>query len=295
MPLLLLAALLLSPIKTPVPPPTTPPSSQAGLPGPPPPGWPDPLPPHVKLDVLQQPDWTDFNIYPQAAQALDQQGNVRAEILIGRDGVPRLCRIAISSGYAELDEGTCQLLMQMRFAPPRDGSGRPVETLFRRTFRWMLNDQSAFAPARMTARLTLSHGAVTDCAIDREGAVPEHWAKIACGIFKSDADYYLHDRNGRTARATILVDLRPDGAAPAAAVTASGRLVATRQTLFDVDSEGDPKNCRTGRDEGFGPNVPTDHQTPCGFFLIGSWFESADPQTVRHGSFEVRVYVEEAK
>jgi TonB family protein len=295
LPLLLLAALLLSPIATPVPPPRKPPPARAGLPAPPPPGWPDPLPPRVKLDVQQQPDWTDFSIYPQAAQALDQEGRVRADIIVGRDGVPRLCRIAISSGYDALDQGTCQLVMEMRFAPPHDDEGRAVEAPFHRIFKWLLNDQTPFAPARMTARLTLSHGAVTNCGIDQEGPAPEHWAKTACWVFRSNAAYYLHDRSERATRATILVDLLPDGAPPVAAATAPGRLVATRQTAFDVDSDGDPKDCRTGRDEGFGPTVPTDHQNPCGFFLVGSWFDSADPQTVRHGIFEVRVYLEDGK
>jgi protein TonB len=66
---------------------------------------------------VSQPDWSDWHVYPPAALALNQQGRVTVETLVGSDGVPLACRVTRSSGYAELDTGTCNLTNLLRFAP----------------------------------------------------------------------------------------------------------------------------------------------------------------------------------
>src|SRR6185369_3380519 len=78
------------------------------------------LPPQLPLVVIRSPNWQDRRIYPRAALRYNQQGIVGVEVLIDASGVPSGCRIALSSGYVELDDGTCDLWLMVRFQPPHN-------------------------------------------------------------------------------------------------------------------------------------------------------------------------------
>src|SRR4051794_27116360 len=126
--------------------------------------WPNLLP-HVRVRILSQPNWSDYNVYPPAARELEQEGVVVPEVLIGLDGSPLACRIVQSSRHAELDNGTCELMLQMRFAPPRDESGRNVQTSYSARLILGLSDPTPFGPAKVIVRLTMDHGNITGCAL----------------------------------------------------------------------------------------------------------------------------------
>jgi TonB family protein len=66
--------------------------------------------------------------YTPHALRHEQEGRVTVQLLIGRDGVPRDCRILMSSGHAPLDRNTCETLSLARFAPPLNAQGENVET-----------------------------------------------------------------------------------------------------------------------------------------------------------------------
>jgi hypothetical protein len=184
-------------------------------------------------------------------------------------------------------------MLQMRFAPPRDAEGRSAESLFRRHIDWALNDAVPLAPARLTAHLTLDDDRIDGCTVDQEGPVPEAWARIACRIFTASRAFYLPAAHLPHV-ATITVEIQPAGSPALTAPLPPGRLIATRRTEFDVDDEGDPTNCRTTRNEGFGSGR-LDRQTPCGFFASGAWFDTDKaPRGSLHGAVEVRVYLGEA-
>ncbi len=65
--------------------------------------------------------------YPPTASRTGATGTVVAHLSVGNDGRVEGCRIARSSGSAELDEATCRLARQrFRYRPALDSEGRPV-------------------------------------------------------------------------------------------------------------------------------------------------------------------------
>jgi len=65
--------------------------------------------------------------YPAAALRAREQGRVVYRIEIGPDGRVSGCAVRRSSGSASLDAATCRIVRsRARFAPARDGAGRPV-------------------------------------------------------------------------------------------------------------------------------------------------------------------------
>lgn len=276
--------------KPPAPVPTPPPMLRVAPPAPPPPRV---LPPPSgrlapQLQVIDGPDWSDPDIYPPAARRLEQEGAVRFEMRIGRDGRPLSCAVVESSGHAELDAGTCRRALTMRFAPIAE------ETAMRGRVVWLLApDPMPFAAHRMVATLDLERGEVSSCRLAGSGPLFEAWARVACRTFYLETDYYLGARRWTSRRATVVVDLVPDGTAVRPAPAGRGTQTALRRTAFTVDANGDPGNCRTLADRGFGqPRI--DHADACGFFLSrGYEFEAAaEDAPPRSGTVEVRVLTE---
>ncbi|OWR01111.1 TonB family protein [Sphingopyxis witflariensis] len=84
-----------------------------------------------------------YGDYPAAALAAGAQGTARYEILVGKDGRPKSCRITESTGHPDLDTSTCELMMQRgRFHPKRDEAGKPVEFTYTNQVRWRIPDES---------------------------------------------------------------------------------------------------------------------------------------------------------
>jgi TonB family protein len=267
-------------------------------PGPPaPPGPPPILAPPARpfaggVRLVDGPDWSDPSIYPAEALRAEQQGAVAFALLVGTDGRPRTCTIIESSGFSELDSGTCRLGMTMRFTRPA------AETRTRLRVVWMLApEEMPFEAQRMVATLDLHEGAVTGCTLDGSGAVVAQWARVACRTLELEREYYLGARRWGARRATVVVDLVPAGAAVPPQPAGRGQVTAVRRTAFTVDSAGDPGECRTLEDRGFGrPRI--DHADACGFFLSrGFGFDAApeDAAEPRRGTVEVRVMVEPAE
>jgi len=242
------------------------------------------------LRVTGGPDWGDPAIYPAAALRLDQEGAVRLELAVGTNGRPRGCTIVESSGHAELDAGTCRLAMTMRFSAP------PEEARTRFRIVWLLApDPMPFEPQRLVATLDLAGAAVTGCTLDGNGPLFRQWARVACRTFEIEADYYFGPRRWSARRATVVVDLVPDGMPVPPVPAGRGPISAIRRTGFAVDAGGDPVACRTLLDRGFGrPRL--DHADACGFFLArGYEFVPLEAEAQpRSGTVEVRVMLEAA-
>ncbi len=250
-------------------------------------------PPRRNLEVLSGPDWTDYNIYPPAALHSDQEGVVLVEDLVGPDGVPKACRIVESSGHAELDSGTCDLFMQMRFAPPRDAQGRPAEASFARRIAWQMTDEARpFAASSLAVALELRNGRILSCRLTGSGPFLPDWNKQStCGALAGTLEYYLGSRLASARRATIFVDLIPQGAAAPSHAARGSRLIASRHTDFELKDNGDPTGCRSPVNSGFG-TPREDHASACGFFMTQPWFEAVAPGTpARKGAIEVRVFL----
>jgi TonB family protein len=245
------------------------------------------------LETVRAPDWSDYRLYPPEARRRGHEGTVTVEAWIGKDGIPRECRAHRSSGHADLDLGTCALILRMRFAPPRDSSGQVAEATFRKTFSWLLSGPTKLGPARLTAELLLDQGRVTSCLLTRTGPVPRIWPRLACRTFAQDSEYYLGPQRLGARKATVLLELRPTVGPPLEAAPAHGRLVASRAIRFRLNRKGDPVDCTGLREEGFGR--PRIYEDPaCGLFLIQSWIKPGRPPTGTDTAlFEMKVLLDE--
>ena len=272
-------------------------AAQAGAPPPPPLlEWPRAAGP---IEVVRQPDWGDYGIYPSLARRLEQEGSVLAELLVGRDGEPRACRIRGSSGHAELDQGSCALMMEMRFKPPRDPAGGAIEASRPMRIVWVLTDPVPLAYGHLGLDLTLADGKVTDCRADGGiGRPPRSWRQTACQHLAGAAEAYFGAHKGAR-RARVSLAIEPDRAitTPSPPITmreitpSPWRMIGERRTSFRVNAKGDPTDCRHLVDRGIG-TPREDHAGRCGLFLNGAWFDKpADPEQAS-ATFALRVFVE---
>ncbi len=68
--------------------------------------------------------------FPSGASRVGAQGSVTTHLTIGTDGRVTNCRVARSSGNAELDATTCRLIRErFRYAPAEDAGGQQVTDL----------------------------------------------------------------------------------------------------------------------------------------------------------------------
>lgn len=81
--------------------------------------------------------------YPEAAKRAGLQGVVDVRVIVMTDGRVRNCQVDHSSGSVELDRMTCVLVEQrLLFSPALDASGKPVEEVSGRRFRYVATRRS---------------------------------------------------------------------------------------------------------------------------------------------------------
>jgi len=252
----------------------------------------DPWPTTPAGRIIATPDWSDYRIYPKDALKKDQQGRVRPELWIGRDGRPKACRILSSSYYPELDAGTCKLMMQMRFEPVQDTEGRPVESHYSRFASWRLTEEVPFQSGRLRARIGLAGGHVQDCGIERsDGPYTQNWSGSACSIL-SDRSYYFANRANDSLTAIIEVRLDANDQLPLLQEAwPVGTVIASEKVSFVINASGDASECTAIESHNFGPRG-LNNLSPCGRLLSVIWFAPPEQRgTERRGSFETRVVV----
>lgn len=251
----------------------------------------EPWPARTAKAPIRAPDWSDYRLYPPAALGLAQEGRVAVETLIGGDGVPRACRPTISSGYAELDRGTCNLTNLLRFAPALDGAGRPVASVYRRTFLWVLSEPTPFGAAQVTADILLKQGKVARCDLSSRGSVPPEWTKLPCRNIAAETDYYLGARRLSARHVQVAFEIIPGGSVAPQSKEALPAPVAEWRSEFRLAPNGDVRDCRKLVDRGFG-RPSANQQGPCGFFLTRTWIApAAETDIPATGTFSLRVYI----
>lgn len=271
--------------QAPAPPlPSVPPLSPPPLP-PPLPAWPAQAP----LRVLQTPDWSDYRVYPAAARAAGAEGLVAAQVLIGRDGVPKDCRITISSGSVALDDGTCVLLRTMRFGPTLGADAQPIETSFAPRIRWLLQDPRPFASSLVEAEYRRADDGRISCVVrTASGAYAALWQALACGLLED---------HGR-----IPADAGPDARRRLVAVRLvagndstlrdlpwpQARMIAQEQISFGVNGDGDAIGCKYLLREGMGQTRSMNNLSVCGQLLPRLWLDKAAKG--KTGVIETRIY-----
>lgn len=88
--------------------------------------------------------WVTDEDYPPSAARQKQEGDVGFQLQIDSNGVPAGCSITHSSGFAELDQQACSLLVQRaRFSPARDAAGKPLAATYLGRFSWIMRQTGA--------------------------------------------------------------------------------------------------------------------------------------------------------
>ena len=83
--------------------------------------------------------WIGAMDYPPAAMRMAEQGDVAVTLAVDEQGRVTGCRIEHSSGFADLDAGTClRLSRRAHFQPAIDAQGQPTAGVYPRTVRWRL-------------------------------------------------------------------------------------------------------------------------------------------------------------
>ncbi len=240
--------------------------------------------------VTSTPDWSDFRIYPKAALDREQEGRVQARVLVGTDGVPKHCEITSTSNFKELDAGTCDLMMKMRFKPARDSKGGLVQSSYERPFEWRLTERAPFEAGTLSVSAKIRNGLLNTCEVLRvSGPYEDIWRRTAC-TFLTDTPYFF--RATATSSANAVVEIRVDPQDPSqkgAVAQTSDNPAAAEKIGFDIDAGGNPVNCKSIDEFGFGPRGLND-LSPCGRFLSSLWFE-VTPGMTKHGIIETRVYM----
>ena len=240
--------------------------------------------------LISSPDWSDFRIYPKAALDRQQEGRVQARIIIGVDGVPKRCQITSPSNFKELDAGTCDLMMKMRFKPARDSKGVPVQRGYERPFEWRLTEPAPFEPGALSLSAQIRNGLLKTCDVLRvSGPYEDIWRRTACS-FLTDTPYFFRASAISSANAVVEVRVDPQDASQKGPAAESADTPAAAERIgFDIDGGGNPVNCRSLEQFGFGPRG-LNNLSPCGRFLSSLWFE-VTPGMTKHGTIETRVYL----
>ncbi|MEQ1509602.1 MAG: energy transducer TonB [Sphingopyxis sp.] len=81
--------------------------------------------------------WVSLADYPAEAYRAQQEGAVRVRLSIAPLGFVDGCSIVESSGFANLDEGTCAILrLRAFFTPARDAAGNAIAGTQTRRIVW---------------------------------------------------------------------------------------------------------------------------------------------------------------
>ncbi len=123
----------------PPPPPYTPPAPPTiAPPAPPAP----PAKPSQASGLRERGDpqgWVSSDDYPPAALRNEEQGSTGVRLDVGPDGKPTNCTVTRSSGFPDLDDTTCKLLMRRaRFTPAKDTAGNGMAAVWNKSMRWQI-------------------------------------------------------------------------------------------------------------------------------------------------------------
>jgi len=130
--------------------------------------------------------WVTPGDYPAGGNTTVHQGTVEFALPITSDGTLINCEIILSSGYKELDDQTCKIMLtRAKFHPAMTSSGIEMNGIYRNFLRWgrnpldVVNDadlalsvnklpdgNKSYRLVRVDMMLD-EHGKVTDCAAEK--------------------------------------------------------------------------------------------------------------------------------
>lgn len=127
--------------------------------------------------------WATNADYPASAMRERREGDTSFRITYDTSGLPQKCDILSSSGHADLDSRTCELMMaRARFEPGRDTAGRASGGTYSNRVRWKIpegtRDVAGPFPFPESGKMALDYmvdakGAVSSCNVHIDGLVGE--------------------------------------------------------------------------------------------------------------------------
>ncbi|MGN6058023.1 MAG: energy transducer TonB, partial [Sphingomicrobium sp.] len=196
--------------------------------------------------------------YPAEALDKNEQGTVAMLLRVDRAGAVSDCIIEKSSGFAILDQRTCELMKQRaHFQPARDREGKPVASETRGSVTWQI---AAMPNEPWVSRMVIAFdpsGRQVSCKMEFEGAAKLYPDMVTPSC--SDGAISLpHKLQGEMpgAIATVVMEQRfvVDGSPPPS--IPEGNTLISRQVLdLDVDARGKLAKCKVVERSGEAPQL----------------------------------------
>jgi TonB family protein len=187
--------------------------------------------------------------YPEASQRRQAEGVTHFSLEIDARGAPSRCIIDYSSGDADLDRATCDIVMsRARFRPARDGSGRPVPDRVSRRVRWVLPDPLPgypFEATWMTSSTSITNGRIA-CQWSSSGAEPQRREGMECAETSGRETLDRLRSLGADAELTEFWRIQPNETQRASGEpTIAGALLLEETVRLSVAPDGHVADCRS--------------------------------------------------
>ena len=228
--------------------------------------------------------------YPSIAAANGDEGTVKVKIRVDRDGLATSCEVTSSSGHAALDEQTCALFRaRARFAPARDGRGKPVASTYEKDVVWRLEGEAPQPWPRQAwvIRSTVlldRDGEFVDCKVEVVALPPPPPGSCAASLRVRDG-IVLSQAGGEVA-AKFLTETHffPTDAAQAPAPSRPNEALNVGQEVSEItiDPDGSVTQCKSVRSAG----IATRGHSTCDT-MNDSKFASAPAAKPLKGTFVV--------
>ena len=153
----------------------------------------------TKADRDRQMHEIVFQNYPPHALAAGEEGPVFFTVALDKDAHPVSCQVTHGSGFPDLDEETCNLIVQHAvFSSARDANGRVVKQTAEGVVNWTLPGHTP-APINLTTAATSSKPEPQVCrknvrvgtlaGVERTCMTPSEWAKQSDDMKRNYADF----------------------------------------------------------------------------------------------------------
>ena len=187
--------------------------------------------------------------YPEASYRRGAEGTVHFSLEIDVSGAPSRCNIEYSSGDADLDRATCDILMsRARFRPARDSNGHPAPDRVSSRVRWVLPEPVPgfpFEPYWMASAISMNAGRI-ECRWWATNLDPRRQEGSDCAEVAGRQLMDFVRNQGADTELTEYWRVQPDGTAPPSAEPEiAGELLLETTARISVAPDGHVADCRT--------------------------------------------------